>query len=239
MTSFTLPFTSPSAFFVNMNLSADRDLFVARLEAFHPKTHACERAIAMYSAAVALCDDEILAGAIAAGSRFGLKDDDFYEIVLQSYLFLGFPRMLSAAENLSRVYPGKHDGLLTERISPEESRSWFEDGTKLCRKVYADKYDVLMNKVAMIGPEIFRWMIIEGYGKVLSRPALDIVSREMSIIAFLMMEDRAKQLQSHIMGALNVGASVELIKLVVGDIGPAAGRGFESSRNILSRLGVQ
>jgi len=222
-----------------MNKSADCDLFVARLKAFCPETHARERAIAMYSAAVALSDDESMTAAIKAGSRFGLQDNDFYEIVLQSYLFLGFPRMLSAAENLSRAYRVSHDGPLNERISAEESMRWFEEGTRLCRTIYADKFESLMNKVAAIGPEIFRWMIIEGYGKVLSRPAMDIVSREISIIAFLMMEDRVKQLQSHIMGAINVGATPELINSVISDIGPAAGRGFESSRNILSRLGVK
>lgn len=222
-----------------MNLTANRDLFVARLESFRPDSHAFQRAIAMYSAAVTLGDENIMTGAIVTGKRHGLKANDFYEVVLQSYLFLGFPRMLTAAENLSRVFPVNHDGSNHDRISPEESLRWFEAGTELCRRVYADKYDGLMNRVAKIAPEVFRWMIIEGYGKVLSRPALDIVSREMSIIAFLMMEDRVKQLHSHIKGAFNVGATVELVRAVVDDIGSAAGSGFESSRNILSKLGAE
>jgi 4-carboxymuconolactone decarboxylase len=89
-----------------------------------------------------------------------------------------------------------------------------------------------------MAPEVFRWMIIEGYGKVLSRPALDIVSREVSIVAFLMMEDRCKQLRSHIIGALNIGAPMEMILLVVDDIGAAAGSGYKSSKAIISRAGT-
>lgn len=191
----------------------------------------------MYSASVALADERAMGEAITRGRDSGVTAEMFYEIVLQSYLFLGFPRMLNAAETLDRVFPATHNGMKLAQIDSTESAEWFDRGVKLCREVYADKYESLMDRVAAMAPEVFRWMIIEGYGKVLSRPVVDIVSRELSIVAFLMMENREKQLQSHIMGALNVGAPVSLIRTVVEDIGSSSGKGYETSMNVLTRLG--
>ncbi|UCG60570.1 MAG: carboxymuconolactone decarboxylase family protein [Candidatus Zixiibacteriota bacterium] len=191
----------------------------------------------MYSAAVTLADDDTLEFAISVGQGCALTPQIFYEVVLQSYLFLGFPRMLLAAENLSRIFPLSHNGFRLERISSSEAQQWFEDGVELCKKVYGEKYESLMRKVGSMAPEVFRWMIIEGYGKVLSRPALDMVSRELSIIAFLMMENRKRQLHSHIEGALNIGASVELVQTVINDIGSASGDGHETALELLRGQG--
>ena len=79
-------------------------------------------------------------------------------------------------------------------------------------------------------------MIIEGYGKVLSRPGLGIVERELANVAFLMGEDYEQQLHSHMRGALNVGATEELLKTVVHDIGEAAGNGYRTAQAILTKL---
>ncbi len=50
-------------------------------------------------------------------------------------------------------------------------------------------------------------MIQEGYGKVLSRPALDLVTRELCVVAALAVTSWEPQLHSHMRGALNAGAS--------------------------------
>ncbi len=49
-------------------------------------------------------------------------------------------------------------------------------------------------------------MVVEGYGKVLGRPGLTLVIRELCIIATLAVTGASKQLYSHLRGALNVGA---------------------------------
>ncbi|MEA1981713.1 MAG: hypothetical protein U9N54_12185, partial [candidate division Zixibacteria bacterium] len=95
----------------------------------------------------------------------------------------------------------------------------------------------LKTKVEKIAPEIFRWMVFEGYGKVLSRSELNIKDRELSIIVFLMMENMVKQLHSHILGALNVGVEINLIKQVIEDIGQSAGDGYLAAVDILTKVG--
>ena len=52
------------------------------------------------------------------------------------------------------------------------------------------------------------------------------------------MENREKQLFSHIKGAINVGVDRELLMLVVEDIGRAAGEGYVTTVNILKRLEI-
>ena len=50
-------------------------------------------------------------------------------------------------------------------------------------------------------------MIVEGYGKVLSRPELDLPRRELCVIAACAMALQSRQLHSHLHGALHVGAA--------------------------------
>jgi 4-carboxymuconolactone decarboxylase len=54
-------------------------------------------------------------------------------------------------------------------------------------------------------------MIAEGYGKVLSRPGLDLARRELCVIAACAAGGHARQLHAHLHGALNVGASAEWV----------------------------
>jgi 4-carboxymuconolactone decarboxylase len=219
-----------------MNLSFDADKFREALRRFQPGDNTAARSLSVYSAAVATGAEEFLDAAVDSCRRYAIRREQFYEIVLQSYLFLGFPRMLTAAKHLNRVFPGNDAASCLWKISPEESACWFEHGIRLCKTVYGHNYELLKERVESIAPDIFRWMIIEGYGKVLSRPLVSVVDRELAVVACLMLENRPKQLHSHMKGALNVGASLALLTDVVHDIGSAAGEGFLASLTILDEL---
>jgi 4-carboxymuconolactone decarboxylase len=221
-----------------MNASVDLRRFRNRLADFYPQQNSRTRALALYSAAIAVSDEEILDRTIEVGQRCGLRRRQLYEIVLQSYLFLGFPRMLQAAEHLYRHFPSSKTDSMLQKINADESETWFTDGLNLCRRVYRESYLPLKQKVEALAPDVFRWMIIEGYGKVLSRPELGIIDRELAIVSCLMIENCENQLFSHIKGAVNVGASLELVHQVIHDLGEAAGDGYAASLSILDRLGM-
>ena len=206
------------------------------MKRFHGGEFAGSRCLALYSATIAVADEELMTQAIRLGQEHGLEYDRFYEIVLQSYLFLGFPRMLIAAEQLHEVLPNTGRNRRKMPSAGNEYESWRENGLQLCRRIYGDAYEPLREKVQPIAPEIFDWMILEGYGKVLSRPGLGPIDRELSIVAFLMLENRPKQLRSHMQGALNVGAPEEQLRAVVEDIGEAAGDGYRAACAVLERL---
>jgi 4-carboxymuconolactone decarboxylase len=222
---------------MGMNTGIALDDFRSRLAAFHPQTNAGARALALYSAAIAVGIEEFLNRTIEIGRSHSVAHAQFYEVVLQSYLFLGFPRMLGAAEHLGQHFQPAGKESMLQKISAEESGAWFEDGIQLCRRVYSDSYLSLKQKVEALAPEVFRWMVIEGYGKVLSRPGLSMVDRELAIVACLMIENREKQLLSHIKGAVNVGASRDLVRHVIDDVGEAAGDGYATSLSAFEKLG--
>jgi 4-carboxymuconolactone decarboxylase len=54
-------------------------------------------------------------------------------------------------------------------------------------------------------------MIVEGYGKVLSRPGLDLARRELCIVAACAASEQDRQLHSHLHGALNVGVAPNVV----------------------------
>ena len=59
--------------------------------------------------------------------------------------------------------------------------------------------------VQALHPDLGRWMVTEGYGKVLGRPGLDLGVRELCIVALLATQDAVPQLYSHLRGSLNAG----------------------------------
>lgn len=195
------------------------------------------RMLAIFSAVVAIGDDEVTGSAINALKKRGVPRTELYEIILQSYLFLGFPRMLNAAEALSNHWPAPTKSY--QSASGIEYEEWQDRGELLYKRVYADNAGRLQSRVSSFAPEIFDWMIAEGYGKVLSRPGLGIIDRELAVVAALIVENRPKQLMSHLRGALLVGATNAQITTVIGDLKPLAPVGTAVARRLLEQLGVR
>jgi 4-carboxymuconolactone decarboxylase len=135
------------------------------------------------------------------------------EVILQSYLFAGFPRALNAARAWRAV---------SERPAPEVDQEslvanldmWRDVGERTCAIVYGDSYEQLRENVRQLHPALDEWMIIDGYGKVLSRPGVDLRTRELCIVAACAVSGQQRQLHSHLHGALNAGASPGEVALV-------------------------
>lgn len=136
------------------------------------------------------------------------------EVILQSYLFAGFPRALNAAREWrrvsGRVAPAHDDG---ERF--DDVAQWRTDGARTCAIVYGASYERLRHNIRALHPALDAWMIVEGYGKVLSRPGLDLRRRELCIVAACAAAGQDRQLHSHLHGALNAGASTREIGAVL------------------------
>ncbi len=128
------------------------------------------------------------------------------EVVLQSYLFAGFPRGLTAAREWRRI-SGKEAPTSDEGADYGNVAEWRESGERTCATVYGDRYEPLRINVRALHPALEAWMIVEGYGKVLSRPGLDLARRELCVIASCAAARQDRQLLSHLHGALNAGAA--------------------------------
>jgi 4-carboxymuconolactone decarboxylase len=132
------------------------------------------------------------------------------EALLQSYLFVGYPVALNAIgmwrERTGRPAPAKRRDSKTK---------WRARGEALCETFYAGQYGKLRQNIAALHPDLERWMLEEGYGKVLSRPGLDLKTRELCIVGVLIGLDAPQQLYSHLRGALNAGATQEEVETAV------------------------
>ena len=169
-----------------------------------------------------------LAAVIAAGSETDVRtelaraqqDARFQwieEVILQSYLFAGFPRTLNAAREWRRV-SGREAPLTDEGERLDRADEWRRQGEQTCATVYGRFYDRLRNNIRALHPALDAWMIVEGYGKVLSRPALDLARRELCIVAACAASRQDRQLHSHLHGALHAGASEVAITDALGAI---------------------
>lgn len=144
------------------------------------------------------------------------------ELVLQSYLFSGFPRALNAAREWRRLNPAA-DGTPAEDEDEGDVAEWRAQGERTCAAVYGGMYERLRDNIHALHPALDQWMIVEGYGKVLSRPGLDLPRRELCIVAACAATGQDRQLHSHLHGALNVGVGVLVLGGVIDALEPVLG----------------
>jgi 4-carboxymuconolactone decarboxylase len=158
-----------------------------------------EQALVSLSATLATRDPGALRRALQDAAAHA-EPSQVEETILQSYLFLGYPVALNAF--------GLWRGISGRASEPPmgDDGSWSERGERVCRSVYAGQYERLRANVRRLHPDMERWMVEEGYGKVLGRPGMALELRELCIVALLAVLDVPRQLFSHLRGALNVGA---------------------------------
>ena len=132
------------------------------------------------------------------------------ELILQSYLFAGFPRTLNAMREWRRVSGVPAPATDADADIAEVAR-WRAEGEATCARVYGRFYDRLRPNIAALHPALDAWMIVDGYGKVLSRPALDLARRELCVLAVCAVARQDRQLHSHLHGALHVGVAAEVV----------------------------
>jgi 4-carboxymuconolactone decarboxylase len=135
------------------------------------------------------------------------------ELILQSHLFAGFPRALNAMREWRRWQP--------EPAAPRAAASggdWRARGEETCATVYGEMYERLRGNIRRLHPDLDDWMIVDGYGKVLSRPGLDLARRELCIVAACAAAKQDRQLHSHLHGALNAGVAPAVVSLTLGAI---------------------
>jgi len=164
------------------------------------------RALVQIAGAIAGADETVTRRVMenAAGNVDSAHVD---EVIIQSYLFAGFPRTLNAAR-IWRSVSGAPAPEVDPSAALESSSDWVARGEATCRVVYGESYEMLRENIRALHPALDTWMITDGYGKVLSRPGLDLKTRELCIVAACAASAQQRQLHSHLHGALNAGASV-------------------------------
>jgi 4-carboxymuconolactone decarboxylase len=160
-----------------------------------------QKALVRLSAAIAAGSGEDVAARARDAIDAGLSRERLYEAVLQSYLFVGFPRAIEAFFAVAPVLRRRGPS------APPDLERWRREGESLCRRVYGRNYEKLVSVMRDLSPDLADWMILEGYGKTLSRPGLDPMDREYGVVAILTVTRMWRQLRSHAIGTVSVGGT--------------------------------
>jgi 4-carboxymuconolactone decarboxylase len=169
----------------------------------------------------------------AVGSADNVSVD---EVILQSYLFAGFPRTLNAAR-IWRAVSGTVAPASDSSAAMTNGTLWEQRGEQTCEIVYGDSYSLLRENIRKLHPALDAWMITDGYGKVLSRPQLDLGTRELCIVAACVASGQQRQLHSHLHGALNAGISREQLTSAISSLeGLVAESELDTCRSLLSHV---
>jgi 4-carboxymuconolactone decarboxylase len=141
------------------------------------------------------------------------------EMLLQSILMVGYPRVLVAFgswRKASRVAaPSSDPDAEYTRVA-----EWTTRGEETCGVVYGANYRRLRENVRDLHPALDLWMITEGYGRTMSRPGLDLLRRELCTVAQTAVLEVPRQLHSHLRGALHAGATFPQVEGVLSVVNP-------------------
>ena len=89
----------------------------------------------------------------------------------------------------------------------------YQSGLSLMKRLHGEHSgEEILNTVGEICPAVPEMAIEWVFGDIMQRPGLDLITRELALIAVLAAQgNAAPQLKAHIEAALNVGASKEAI----------------------------
>ncbi len=166
-------------------------------------------AIGMLGAAAAGGDPDRLRVALD-GIVEVLSVEDIDELLLQTYLFAGFPRTINAFYTW-QSWAARRQGRGKPRTETVHPARWRERGERLCRLIYGGNFDALQIRLGRLHPELAAWTLVEGYGKVLSRPGPPADVREMAAVGALIAMGERRQLASHMQGARHTGIEARVL----------------------------
>src|SRR5262245_47591410 len=166
-----------------------------------PRDAAATHALIAFAAAMARGRHAEARRALAAARRAGAPRVAAEETALMLMLHAGYPAALEGARVLLEEWPGR--ARRRDRGGPPD---WMRLGEKLCARVYGTAYAKLRGNVARLHPDLATWMIEQGYGRVLTRPGLSGPARELIAVTVLAAGGWERQLVSHLLGAVRLGA---------------------------------
>ena len=126
----------------------------------------------------------------------------------------------------------------------QQKSSRYDMGEGVLKQVGGANYDVQLKSLQDIAPDLARFTVEFAYGDIMSRPGLDLNTRQISTVAALAaMGNVQPQLKYHINGALNVGSTpsqiVEAIMLNTVYAGfPAALNGVFAAKQVFQERGI-
>lgn len=149
-----------------------------------------------------------------------IPDRLFSELFLHLSLVLGYPTMLDGLSHL-REMSGVASKQPTASLCEEKLLS---RGTKSLSRIYGNTTPRLLSNMALLHVDLPRIVLRDVYGRMMSRPGLNLREREIVNVIVLSLQGLDQQLYSHVRGALRVGVTAKMLKEVIAIASRCAGR---------------
>jgi 4-carboxymuconolactone decarboxylase len=170
-------------------------------------------ALVRVATAIAKGDEALLRERMTVARAAQVPAEWVDELLLQSLLNVGYPLTLMAFGVWREVAgPVAKAG---EDLTHDRWELWKERGAKLCAEVYGRTYHKLLLNLRSLHPALEALVVVDAYGKVLSRPGLDAQRRELCTLAAIAMLTTPRQLHAHLRGALFSGSTREEVDQVL------------------------
>ena len=104
------------------------------------------------------------------------------------------------------------------KTSDLDLKEFRRQGESLFRTIYGSHTDVVLGALDQFHSQLKDWILVDAYGKILSRPGLSPKERELCAVAALLVSDDTRQLSSHIRGAIHCGAEEQEIQSAIQSI---------------------
>jgi alkylhydroperoxidase/carboxymuconolactone decarboxylase family protein YurZ len=183
-----------------------------------------DRIHALAAAAVATWrgDQDALRTAVAALRAAGVPRASLEETLLQCVLFCGFPRVVTAFATVNDAWPaGAPPGGGDVPVDEQPAA-----GRALFGAIYGEHAGAVEAMLRGCHEDFRAFVLDVAYGRVLARPGLPPVERELLAAALLAAQDQPRQFVSHALGALRLGATrAQLgatLAAALGDVAAAA-----------------
>jgi len=187
----------------------DTDRLLAR-EGLAPEV----RVLVGAAAAVWRADWSELKAWTSRARELGHRRGDLEEALLMCALFCGFPRAITAWGHLEDAWPAPDapsGGAL-----PEAERS--SAGDALFAAVYGDNEARVREMLRGYHQELHDFVLESAYARILTRPGLPPLERELIAVGVLAAEDQERQFRGHARGARNVGATQRQLEEVLATV---------------------
>lgn len=84
----------------------------------------------------------------------------------------------------------------------------YRKGVEILRRVGGPNFDAPLKALADVAPDLVRFAVEFGYGDIMSRPGLDLRTRQLVTVALLTALGRQAELCSHVGAALDAARRV-------------------------------
>lgn len=172
-------------------------------------------ALVRIAVATATGDETKLRDRMTAARAANVAPQWVDELLLQSFLNVGYPLALVAFgvwRSVTGAGPPQGRG---EPVAHADWERWTKRGVEACGEVYGRTYHKLLLNLRALHPAIEPLVVVDAYGKILGRPGLDSKRRELCTLAAIAMQNTPRQLHAHLRGALNTGSTREEVDEVI------------------------